>query len=69
MDNKQVSLLADGLRLAEKAHAEYEKRGGDVGETTMYEWPEYYARWLIDNVHIWSPLNCADGSCEVHSHD
>lgn len=42
---KQVEYLARGLRLAEQAHAEYEKRTFPV---VKREWPEFYAQWLVD---------------------
>lgn len=58
--SKTVMLLARALRLAERAHAEYETKGGKD------EWPEFYAQWLVDNLHIWSNVHdCADGSCEA----
>lgn len=63
MENVQV--LADALRLAERAHAQAELNGHKG------LWPEFYAQWLMDNVHIWlkHSLTCEDGNCEMHSHD
>lgn len=59
--DKSVKLLSDALRLAERAHAQYELKGGKD------EWPIFYAQWLMDNVHIWAATyGCDDGSCEVH---
>lgn len=58
-----VKLLSTALRLAERAHAKYELKGGKD------EWPDFYAQWLVDNLHIWSAIHtCDDGSCEVHAH-
>jgi hypothetical protein len=61
--DKTVKRLADALRMAEKAHAEYEKQHA----FPKHEWPEFYAQWLIDNTHIWAHdvLDCPDGSCEI----
>lgn len=39
--------LAEALRLAEKAHAKAVKAG------LTDQWPEFYAKWLIDNAVIW----------------
>lgn len=61
--DSQMERLAQGLRLAEQAHAAHELKG------QKDQWPEFYAQWLIDNVHLWSPHVCADGSCAVHSDD
>lgn len=59
----RVKLLADALRLAERAHARHELDGGKD------EWPEFYAQWLFDNLHIWAAGHSCDGeSCAVN-HD
>lgn len=58
--------LADALRLAERAHALAELA------TPPYkgQWPEFYAQWLIVNLHLWTKHGkCEDGSCEVHDDD
>lgn len=62
MENVQV--LADALRLAERAHAQHEVAGGED------EWPMFYAQWLMDNVHIWlkHSLTCDGDNCGI-DHD
>lgn len=61
---RNVKLLASALRLAERAHAQRELAG------FKDEWPDFYAQWLFDNIHVWSAIgNCEDGSCSVHRHE
>lgn len=62
--DEAIKRLANALRMAEKAHAEYEKR---ETEANRIEWPEFYAQWLIDNTHLWAH-DCPDGKCEWHKH-
>lgn len=69
---RNVKLLASALRLAERAHAQYELKFAEQKELTVDEvpWPEFYAQWLFDNLHIWSAAagGCVDGTCSVHDH-
>lgn len=58
-----VKAFASALRLAERAHAQAELAG------YKGEWPEFYAQWLMDNVHLWtvtSHHHCEDDTCAVH---
>lgn len=47
---KAFERLAHGLRLAEKAHADFEK----AYPNTKIEWPSFYATWLLDNIDVWA---------------
>lgn len=61
---KIVKQLSDALKLAERAHALHELAGGKD------EWPDFYAQWLFDNLHVWSKGEhiCDGDSCEI-AHD
>lgn len=65
----RVALLARALRMAERAHAQFELAEASGKVTEKIEWPEFYARWLFDNLHIWAVGHtCENGACEVN-HD
>lgn len=57
-----VQILADALRLAERAHAQAELAGHKG------PWADFYAQWIVDNIHLWSKHSCSDGSCDL-KHD
>jgi hypothetical protein len=57
-----VKRLANALRLAEQAHADFEKKH----PAGPHEWPEFYAQWLLDNIHLWSKHSCEGDACDWH---
>lgn len=63
-----IARFAAALRLAERAHAQYELRQKETGSKEL-EWPEFYAQFLLDNAHLWSGIHiCHNGSCEIDDH-
>jgi hypothetical protein len=50
-ENKKIELVAMALRGAEAAHKAYESEMENV-TTPKVEWPQFYAKWLIDNTPI-----------------